>query len=178
MKPVPTMLKLCSPGGTVMSRKRLKFGRGGDLALGVLVDKHFPGSDYYIDALFSALTSPTAFRGHSISTAFKAVSTVPLGTFVGYTVYAEIVARHLDGFLASAESLPLADALIRHLACITSWNGTGSSSHPTASTLSTNEEFALSTDALINCLLPRYPDLAENYLWLRIFKAGDKVILN
>ncbi|VDN99974.1 unnamed protein product, partial [Rodentolepis nana] len=104
----------------------------------------------------------------------KAVSTVPLGTFVGYTVYAEIVARHLDGFLASAESLPLADALIRHLACITSWNGTGSSSHPTASTLSTNEEFALSTDALINCLLPRYPDLAENYLWLRIFKAGDK----
>nr|CDS32463.1 tgf beta receptor associated protein 1 [Hymenolepis microstoma] len=144
------------------------------LALGVLMDKHFPGSDYYIDALFSALILPTAFREHSISTTFKAVSTVPHGTLVGYTVYAEIVARHLYGFLASAESLPLADALIRHLACITSWNDIGSSTHPTTAILSTNDEFILSTDAIIKCLLPHYPDLAENYLWLRIFKAGDK----
>ncbi|VDL19526.1 unnamed protein product [Hymenolepis diminuta] len=97
-----------------MLRKHLKFGRGKEsnfLALGVLIDRQFPGSEYYIDALLTALTLPAAFRKHSISATTKAVSTMPLGTLVGCTVYAELVARHLEGLLASAKSLPLADTL-------------------------------------------------------------------
>ncbi|KAM3180611.1 hypothetical protein ACTXT7_015947 [Hymenolepis weldensis] len=121
----------------------------------------------------SALTLPTAFRKHSISTTTKAVSTIPLGTLVGCTVYAELVARHLESLLASAKSLPLADALVCRLACITSWNNASSSTHSTAVS-STNGKFVLSTDALLKRLRPKHPDMAENYLWLRIFKAGDK----
>lgn len=103
---------------------------------------------------------------------------MPLGTLVGCTVYAELVARHLEGLLASAKSFPLADTLVCRLASITSWNNASSSTHPTTAVSSTNGKFVLSTDALLKRLRPKHPDMAENYLWLRIFKAGDKVSLS
>ncbi|KAM7538214.1 hypothetical protein Aperf_G00000067854 [Anoplocephala perfoliata] len=136
------------------------------LALGDLSDKNFPGPQYYTDALFTALTSPTAFREH-ISTASEAGSTSSMTT--GCTTYAELVARHLEGFLAASEGLPLAEALVRRLACITTWSDAGSTiSIPSAG------KFVLAPGALLKRLRTQHPNLAENYLWLRIFKAGDK----
>ncbi|KAM7538226.1 hypothetical protein Aperf_G00000067841 [Anoplocephala perfoliata] len=87
----------------------------------------------------------------------------------GCTTYAELVARHLEGFLAASEGLPLAEALVRRLACITTWSDAGSTiSIPSAG------KFVLAPGALLKRLRTQHPNLAENYLWLRIFKAGDK----
>ncbi|VDM31332.1 unnamed protein product [Hydatigera taeniaeformis] len=146
------------------------------LALETTTDANFPGPGFFTDALFTTLTSPDAYNNgvssfphyHTVS---EGVVTEP--ALIGSTVYAELVARHLqdllyvDGELA----LDLANGLLQRLACITEWIDAG------VSATTTNDKgptFVFAPTSLLKCLLPRHPSLAENYLWCRIFKAGDK----
>lgn len=125
----------------------------------------------------STLTSPDAYNSRVSSfldhhTASEGATSA--SSLTGSTVYAELVARHLQDLLSvgGERALGLADGLLQHLACITEWNGAG------ASATTANAEasaFVFAPTSILKRLLPQYPSLAEKFLWHRIFKAGDKV---
>ncbi|KAL5109847.1 hypothetical protein TcWFU_001747 [Taenia crassiceps] len=144
------------------------------LALGILTDAHFPGPSFFTNALFTTLTSPNAYDNRASSfldhnATFEGVTNA--STLTGSTVYAELVAHHLQELLSvgGERAVGLADGLIQRLACITAWNGAGASA-----TTANSEAFVFAPTSILKRLLPQYPSLAENFLWYRVFKAGDK----
>nr|CDS17664.1 transforming growth factor beta [Echinococcus granulosus] len=146
------------------------------LALEVLTDVHFPGPDFFTDALFTTLTSPDACKCHVFSFIDHHGESGGVNSesaLTGSTVYVELVARHLQDLLSvgGERAAELADCLLQRLACITKWDGAGASTNTANAKAST---FVFAPTSLLKCLLPRYPSLAENFLWYRIFKAGDK----
>uniref|UniRef100_A0A5K3EMQ6 CNH domain-containing protein n=1 Tax=Mesocestoides corti TaxID=53468 RepID=A0A5K3EMQ6_MESCO len=140
------------------------------LALGTVTDAAFPGPEFYTDALYAALVAPFAFRGHTASFTQPAVAS-KCSHSTGSSTFARLVWAHLDCLLdAGGNGVKVAAALIQGLAGITTWTD----DCPATLAAGNSSTFVFAPATVLKRLLPEHPALAENFLWCRIFKAGDK----
>ena len=103
-------------------------------------------------------------------------STVPKTASI---IYADLISHHLQALLdvnmdpEREWAMEIANSLLDGIACITTWTDVGTTLPAPINTKAS--AFVFAPASILKRLLPQHCELAERFLWHRIFKAGDKV---